>query len=138
MQYASKAYAKVATETASPRELEANLLLKAAAQLQAVHDNWSQQQPSGLDDAVLYNRRLWTVLIDAVVNDDNKLPLDVRNNIKRLGVYVMGETFDLMTKPKPNNLRSIIKINRSIAAGLRGTAQATRGQAGSAKRSRGN
>lgn len=138
MQYASKAYAKVATETAPPRELEANLLLKAAAQLQAVHDNWSQHRPSGLDDAVLYNRRLWTVLIDAVVSDDNKLPLDVRNNIKRLGVYVMGETFDLMTKPKPNNLRSIIKINRSIAAGLRGTAPAARGQAAPAKRNRGN
>ena len=36
--YASKAYANVAKEAAGPRELEARLLLKAAAKLQAVQD----------------------------------------------------------------------------------------------------
>ena len=35
----------------------------------------------------------------------------------------MGETFELMTKPKPTNLQSIIKINRRLAEGLRGKAQ---------------
>ena len=40
MNYASKAYAKIAKETAAPRELEAGLLLKAAAKLQSVHDSW--------------------------------------------------------------------------------------------------
>jgi flagellar protein FlaF len=133
MHYASKAYAKVATETASPRELEASLLLKAAAQLQAVHDNWSDK-PKGLDDAVLYNRRLWTVLLDAVTRDDNKLPNDVRDNIKQLGMYVMVETFELMTKPKPTHLRSIIKVNRGIAAGLRGKGQPARDKTGSSNR----
>jgi flagellar protein FlaF len=121
MHYATKAYAKVATETASARELEANLLLKAAAQLQSVHDNWSDK-PTGLNDAVLYNRRLWTVLLDALIRDDNRLPVTVRDNLKKLGMFIMGETFELMTKPKPIHLQSIIKINRGIAAGLRGRA----------------
>ena len=75
MHYANKAYEKIARETASPRKLEASLLLKAAAQLQAVHDSWNDKKPRGLDDALLYNRRLWTVFIDAVMSDDNKLPL---------------------------------------------------------------
>jgi flagellar biosynthesis activator protein FlaF len=118
MNYASQAYAKVATETAPPRELEASLLLKAAAKLQAVHDSW-RDKPSGLNEALLFNRRLWTVLIDAVMSEDNKLPAAVRENIRRLGVYVMAETFSLMTKPKSDHLRSIIKINRGVAAGLR-------------------
>jgi flagellar protein FlbT len=121
MQHASRTYAKVATETASPRDLEASLLLKAAAQLQAVHDSWNDK-PIGLNDALLYNRRLWTVLIDAVSRNDNQLPRTVRSNLTRLGVYVMGETFSLMTKPNPNHLKSIIKINRGIAAGLRSKA----------------
>ena len=121
MHYASNAYAKTAKETAPPRELEANLLLKAAAKLQAVHDTW-RDKPPGLDDALLYNRRLWTVFLDAVTSEDNKLPAAVRENVRRLGVYVMAETFSLMTKPKPNHLASIIKINRGIAAGLRGKA----------------
>ena len=118
MHYASKAYAKIARETAPPRELEANLLLQAAAKLQSIHDSW-RDRPAGLNDALMYNRRLWTVLLDAVTRDDNKLPAAVRDNLTKLGAFVMGETFALMTKPKPSHLRSIIKINRGIAAGLR-------------------
>lgn len=121
MSYAAKAYAKVANETASPRELEASLLLKAAAKLQAVHDSWNDR-PSGLNDAVMFNRRLWTVFIDAVNRGDNKLPAEVCRNLLRLGVYIMAETYSLMTEPKPEHLQSIIKINRGIAAGLRGKA----------------
>ena len=121
MHYASKAYAKAAKETAAPRELEATLLLKAAAQLQAVHDAW-RDKPAGLNDALTYNRKLWTVFIDAVTSDDSKLPLPVRENIANLGIFVMGETFSLMTKPRPDHLASLIKINRGIAAGLRGKA----------------
>jgi flagellar protein FlbT len=121
MQHASKAYAKVAKETAGSRELEATLLLKAAAKLQAVHDSWSDK-PGGLNDALLYNRRLWTVFIDAVSREDNQLPRAVRSNLTKLGAFVLGETFSLMTKPKPDHLKSIIKINRGIAAGLSGRA----------------
>ena len=119
VQYASNAYAKAAKETASPRALEASLLLKAAAQLQAVYESWKDKKPPELSAAVLYNRRLWTVFIDAVMSDDNKLPVAVRRNIANLGTFVMGETFSLMTQPKPDHLTSLIKINRGIAAGLR-------------------
>ena len=118
MHYASKAYAQTAKETASPRQLEANLLLKAAAKLQAVHESW-REKPIGLNEALLYNRRLWTVFIDSVFDDDNQLPLQVRQDIANLGIFVMGETFSLMTSPKPDHLLSLININRGIAAGLR-------------------
>jgi flagellar protein FlbT len=121
MHYAANAYAKTAIETAAPRELEASLLLQAAAKLQAVYDSW-RDKPPGLNDALLYNRRLWTVFLDSVMSEDNKLPATVRENIRRLGVYVLAETFSLMTNPKPDHLTSIIKINRGIAAGLRGKA----------------
>jgi flagellar biosynthesis regulator FlaF len=121
MNHASKAYAKTVRETAPPRDLEANLLLNAAAKLQAVHDSW-RDKPTGLNDALMYNRRLWTVFLDAVAQKDNKLPLAIRNNLTKLGAFVLGETFALMTTPKPNHLKSIIKINRGIAAGLRGKA----------------
>jgi len=119
MNYAAKAYANVAKETASPRELEANLLLTATSKLQAVLDSW-RDKPTGLHDALMYNRRLWMVFIDAIQHDGNKLPIVVRDNLTKLGAFVLGETFALMTKPKPDHLKSIIKINRGIAAGLSG------------------
>lgn len=118
MRHAVNAYAKTTIETASPRALEANLLLQAAAKLQAIADSWSDEAP-GLDEALLYNRRLWTVFLDAVTSESNQLPQQTRENIRRLGVYVMAETFSMMTKPRPEHLKSIIKINRGLAAGLR-------------------
>ena len=118
MNYASEAYEKITRETANPRDLEANLLLTAAARLQAVHDSW-KDKPAGLHDALMYNRRLWIVFIDAVTRDDNKLPAMVRENLTRLGMWIMAETFSLMSKPMPDHLRNIVKINRGIATGLR-------------------
>jgi len=127
-QHAARLYAATAREAASPRELEARLLLKAAAKLQAVLDSWSVKSP-GLSAAVLYNRRLWIVFMDAVMRDDNRLPVAVRQNILNLGAFVMAETFSLMTAPKPEHLANIIRINRRIAAGLR-----AKGKAGGAQR----
>ena len=114
--YASKAYANVAKEIVDPRELEARLLLKAAAKLQAVQDSWGDKQPLGLSDAVLYNRRLWIVFIDAVLREDNGLPAAVRQNILNVGVFVMAETFSLMTKPRPEHLaRACRHLSQAIA-----------------------
>lgn len=119
---AAQTYAKTATETASPRELEASLLLQAAAKLQTVHDAWPQKKSAEFREALLYNRRLWTVFLDSVLREDNKLPKPVRNNIKDLGMFVMNETFAAMTKPTLNQIKAMIKVNRGIAAGLRSRA----------------
>ncbi len=116
---ATKAYAAVAKETASPRDLESLLLLKAAFKLQSVFDGWTDQ-PHGLDDAVLYNRRLWTVFLDSVCDEGSQLPVPVRQNIANIGIFVMSETFTLMTNPQPAMLVPLININRELAAGLRG------------------
>ena len=121
MQEALKAYATVAKETASPRDLEALLLLKAASKLQAVYEGWSDK-PKGLEDALLYNRRLWVVFVDAVLSEESHLPVGIRQNIANLGIFVMGETFSLMTNPEPNHLVPLININRGLAAGLQGRA----------------
>lgn len=118
--YASKAYARVARETLPPRDLEASLLLQAAAKLQAVLDAWRERQPPALADALLYNRRLWIVFIDAVMRDDSRLPIATRQNVLNLGIFVLAETYSLMTAPRKIHLANLIRINRAIAAGLSG------------------
>jgi flagellar protein FlaF len=125
-QYASKVYAKTAKELADPRQLEASLLLEAAAKLQAVHDSWDDKPPASLSEALLYNRKLWLVFIDAVTNDGNGLPVETRQNIANLGGFVLCEIFSLITKPKPEYLVSLITINRRLAAGLSAKPPATR------------
>ena len=58
------------------------------------------------------------VFIDAVMRDENRLPIATRQNVLNLGMFVMAETFSLMTVPKQKHLENLIRINCSIAAGL--------------------
>ena len=120
MQNAAQAYGSVARKIASPRELEADLLLKAASRLQAVYDGWDATRPQ-LSDALIYNRKLWTIFVTSVTEPDSQLPTEVRQNIANLGLFVMGQTMKLMTDPQQSPLRTLISINREIAAGLRGS-----------------
>ena len=119
MWHAAQAYGKVATQTSRPRELEADLLLKAAAGLQAVKDGWDGSKPN-LDDALLYNRMLWSVFLTSVTRQDNPLPELVRQNVANLGLFVMNQTLSLMAEPRREKLAPLISINREIAAGLMG------------------
>ena len=123
MQNAAKAYGAVAQRTASPRELEATLLLQAASRLQLVQDEWDSEQ-GALDRALLFNRKLWTVFLTSVTSNDHPLPVEIRQNVANIGVFVMNQTLSMMTNPRREQLRSLISINRELAAGLRGQAAA--------------
>jgi len=118
MRSAAQAYQSVAKQTASPRDLEADLLLKAAARLQSIQDRWESEYGK-LDDALLYNRKLWSIFLTAVTSADNPLPSDVRQNVASLGLFVMNQTMTVLSDPKPESLRTLISINRELAAGLR-------------------
>jgi flagellar protein FlaF len=119
MQHAASAYARVATATQSPRELEAAVLLKAAIRLQSVRDDWNGRRAE-LEEALTYNRKLWTVLVTSVTDADNPLPLAIKNNIANLALFVFERTITIMTEPGPEKLNALVMINREIAAGLRG------------------
>jgi flagellar biosynthesis activator protein FlaF len=118
MRYGAQAYGAVAREIASPRDLEATLLLRAAARLQAVCDSWSDNK-TDLQNALLYNRKLWTVFLDSVMNKESHLPVEIRQNVANLGLFVMKQTLSLTSDPKPENVEPLININRQLAAGLR-------------------
>jgi flagellar protein FlaF len=119
MQNAAQAYGAVAKQIVSPRELEADLLLKAAARLQAVHDAWETRKPT-LDEALLYNRKLWSIFVTSVTSTEHALPAATRQNVANLGVFVMNQTVALMTNPRRESLNPLININRELAAGLLG------------------
>jgi flagellar protein FlaF len=121
MHQAAQAYGAVAKQIANPRDLESGLLLKAAAKLQAIHDNWDAER-TNLYDALLYNRKLWTVFLGSVTSKENPLPADVRQNVANLGIFVMNQTLSITQNPQRERLPSLISINREIAAGLAGRA----------------
>ena len=119
MHHAAKAYGAVAKHTANPRELEADLLLDAAARLQAIRDGWDKRRIE-LDEALTNNRKLWSIFLTSATSGANPLPPQVRQNVANLGIFVFNETLAIQANPRPAALAPLININRELAAGLMG------------------
>lgn len=103
----------------SPRDLEADLLSRAAHRLHEVRENWPASR-SDLDEALLYNRKIWQVLVTSVTKEDSPLPRQIRQNVANLGIFIFNETRELMdANHRVEKLNSLININRELAAGLR-------------------
>ncbi len=121
MSDAAKAYARVATTTAAPREIEAQALLKAANQLQDAV-NSADPLHERTKEALLFNRKLWSIFMTDAMRDENPQPLEIRQNIANIGLFVLTQTAALQLNPQLDQFRSLIEINRNLAAGLSGRA----------------
>jgi len=119
MSNAASAYERVAQTTSSPRDIEAQALLKAARQLEDVKNNWTGPDKR-MTTALMFNRQLWTIFLSAAESNDNPQPIEVRQKIANIGVFVMNQTIDMQLSPEPEKLSSLIAINCNIAAGLSG------------------
>lgn len=115
---AAGAYGSAVKASVSPRQLEANVLLKAARQLEIVRQDWAVEREDELESALLYNRKLWTLFASDMTDDTSELPVALRNNIANLAVFVFKRTLELQTIAQPEKIDALIEINRSLAAGL--------------------
>ena len=119
----AETYANTAQKTANLRELEAQLLMRAAAKLQAIKNGGGTDLIERLS-ALRYNRRLWLVFADAVTKPENPLPREIKQNVANLAIFVAKQTMSIETAPEsePERLGILININCEIAAGLRANA----------------
>lgn len=116
----AQAYQRTQQTTANPRELEASLLIKAAARLQSVRDDAAASR-ADLDEAVTFNRKLWTILATSATRGDNPLPSEIKNNVANLAVFIFSHSMKILSEPTPERISTLISINANIAAGLRGS-----------------
>jgi flagellar protein FlaF len=119
MSHAAQAYARTSQTTATPREIEAQALLKAARQLQEVQTNWTGPDKK-MHNALLFNRRLWSIFLTEAEHNGNPHSLEVRQQIANIGLFVLTRTIEIQLDPAPEKLKSLIDINCNIAAGLAG------------------
>lgn len=117
MRSAANAYARASHAVLSPREAESAVLIKAAQQLQAIKDDWANQS-AGLNRALTFNQKVWTILAGAVSEPDSPLPTEIRRGISDLSVFVFRRMIDTMVEPSADKLSALISINQNIAAGL--------------------
>ncbi len=116
---AAQAYARVANTTSSPRDIEAQALLMAANKLQAVMNN-ADATYAQASEALVFNRKLWTIFLSEAQRDENPNSLEVRQNVANIGVFVLSHTAALQISPQREHFKALIEINRNIAAGLSG------------------
>jgi len=118
---AAQAYARVASSTASPRDIEAQALLKAANKLQDAV-NGANPFSEITQQSLMYNRKLWSIFLEEAMKDENPQPIEVRQKIANIGVFVLTQCAALQLNPQLDQFKSLIEINRNIAAGLSGRA----------------
>ena len=101
-----------------PPRTRSQFVATGCSQTQAVRDSW-KEKPTATKEAVHFNQRLWTIFLDSLIQDKDRLPVPLRENLKTLGAFVMCETFSLVTKPQHKHFDNLININRRVATGLR-------------------
>lgn len=115
---AAGTYSKQAKETPDQRELEGQVLLKAANELQRLYDRWDEAQSEDIEAILNYNRKLWMVFFDSTIEAPPERPSALNNNIVNLCNYVFRRSINIMAEPAREKLRVLIDINREVAAGL--------------------
>ena len=119
-QAALKAYDSVNKSTMSGRDVEAEVLTKAALKLKECQDNWAENAKGiKLEAALKYNQRVWTIFQAELEKPENPLPNALKVDLLRLSAFIDKRTFEAMAYPAPEKLTILISINQNIAAGLR-------------------
>lgn len=116
-------YQSVQKETMGGRDLEAHVLFKAMAKLQECQNTWEEPGLTiRLDEALRYNQRLWTFFQAELTDENNSLPVALKQDLLNLAKFVDRHTFGVMANPASSKLDVLININRNIAEGLSGNA----------------
>jgi flagellar protein FlaF len=117
---ALKAYDTVNKATMSGRDVEAEVLTKAALKLKERQNNWTQNgHDANLDAALKYNQRVWCIFQAELESPANPLPNALKVSLLRLIAFIDKRTLDTIAYPSPEKLTILININHNIAAGLR-------------------
>lgn len=71
-----------------------------------------------LRDAIRLNWRLWTIFQAELTLETNPVPMDLRQNMLTLCQFVDNHTIICLRDLDPNQIKTLIDINRNIAQGL--------------------
>jgi flagellar protein FlaF len=120
----AEVYSRAQVAALTDREAEAAVLMKAAAMMKHVQTHWaSSERDQNLEKALRYNQRLWTYFQVALLDENNPLPQQIKENVLRLSAFVDRRVFEVLAYPAAEKLDILVNINTNIAAGLKGMAR---------------
>ncbi|MFT3829186.1 MAG: flagellar biosynthesis regulator FlaF [Opitutaceae bacterium] len=116
---AHKTYTKIQKETLSGRDVEVQVLRKAATQYRqvlAAQDDATRNRL--LDAAVRYNLRVWDVFQSDWERPDCPLSPSLRQDLLRLSLYVHRNSMDVLAYGNAEKIKTLINIDECLAEGL--------------------
>lgn len=109
----AQGYAKVPSP-GNPAKTEAWALLESARQME-------EAKTKGGDEllvAVRRNWRLWTIFQASLIDASCTVPTEVRRNLLTLANIVDRHSASLLADPNPEQVGTLVNINRQIGEGL--------------------
>ena len=105
-----------------PTYTEAWALIEAARRMAASCDYGNKDDMADrkkIRDSIRLNWRLWTIFQAEMTTDEaDQIPDQIRLNMLTLCKFVDEHTIETLRDPEPEKIRTLIEINRNIAAGL--------------------
>lgn len=109
------AYRKAQNVTESSRDIEYRLLAQVTGAL--IDANTPDTPLAKRFDVVLWNRNVWAVLREDLLDPRNQLPKELKLSLVSLSIWVEKETFTILDGQ--SELDSLIDVNKSIMEGLK-------------------
>lgn len=123
---AHKIYSKIQKETLSGRDIEVQVLRKAATQFRQVLAAPDDQSRHKLvDGAVRYNLRVWDLFHADWERPDCPLQHSLRMDLLRLSLYVHKTSLDVLAYETEEKIRTLVNIDECLAEGLVAGSHAT-------------
>lgn len=72
-----------------------------------------------MEKALRFNQLLWSFFQAALVEPENPLPGNLKEDILRLSMFIDQRIFEIIAHPEPEKMTILIEINTNIAEGLR-------------------
>lgn len=116
---ARNAYHQSTRSTASPREVERQLLSKLTTALAVAEKNRDHDYPAFVQ-ALSKNLEFWTVVASDVAGEGNQLPTGLRAQLFYLFEFTRFHTNKIIAGDENLNAAPLIEINQNIIKGLQG------------------
>lgn len=116
MEAGGTACVKRRVDALAGRAVEAEALLRAARLLMA-----AEATPDDMDAlaaALDFNFSLWTVLEADLAHEHHPLPLALRGDLMSLCRFMERQIAEVAHHPEGADLKAMIEVNRTLAAGL--------------------
>ena len=109
-------YAEVLDETPQgARQRERQAIDRSIELLRAAEKAGVQSREAV--EALLFARKLWSILIEDLAKQENDLPQQLRADLISIGLWVMHEAEQIRLE-KSDNFKGIIEVSQTIRDGL--------------------